>query len=578
MSSTEALRAFYFNLIETHTPEDIRKVLAKASGRRRGIIEDVGSSLYCRAVSRIKSAYEVCTILLANRIPCNEIPYEKRVHEAGSDLSDFKGALHCAAHRGQVRCLEVLVKAKCDLEQRDRHGGTPLFVAMARNQTGAMKKLLEIGAELLNTAQNTEFPTALNMPSRADTVIEALLWHAKKCVELPTAEQWSSMLEQHQRKGHDAVVHIFNACHEAWALGCKTSWALRKDQDRLSAYATLRAQGRDVAALCKLEDEFIEDHRHILADGMQDDVFFEQIGLRHDAASRRRTIKSLSQGLEQTAPVRHYTLVCRHLKPPSRIPEQADGNGKRLPGGQTIGYIYFKICDGTRGDGEAASDDEEQVVDRKTSATPGVGYLVISHIKVSHAHTKRGVAHLLLAAALRKACELQPELECRTMHLSVSERNVPAMTLYKSIGFKASATRCKHEGWVSMERRIDDSIAGVPGGAAAMATSLQHLGWRRAMSSRPPSAATGVDVLPDLLAPQSSPPEGSPSSADEKAGSALTDAELDAGPLASAKRRRMTPPQESESVASEASTSAGSTTSKASFASVFSPPRARVTP
>merc|ERR1712216_358996 len=87
-----------------------------------------------------------------------------------------------------------------------------------------------------------------------------------------------------------------------------------------SAYSTSLSCRSDVDALCKLEDEFIKDHRLMLRPQGQseaDEELFEQIGLNSDAEIRRNLVASLacSTGNSQRGDVRHFTVACHSLPP-----------------------------------------------------------------------------------------------------------------------------------------------------------------------------------------------------------------------------------------------------------------------
>ena len=77
-------------------------------------------------------------------------------------------ALHqlCHGPNATVECVELFVAAGLDVDVRDIHNETPLFVAVFRNHTAVAEKLIELGADV-----NSE-----NLPSN-DNAIRVAIWH-----------------------------------------------------------------------------------------------------------------------------------------------------------------------------------------------------------------------------------------------------------------------------------------------------------------------------------------------------------------------------------------------------------------
>ena len=55
-------------------------------------------------------------------------------------------ALHCAASRGNVKCVELLVKQRVDVNSADKNGCTSLFYAVSLGHIRCVKVLLSAKA------------------------------------------------------------------------------------------------------------------------------------------------------------------------------------------------------------------------------------------------------------------------------------------------------------------------------------------------------------------------------------------------------------------------------------------------
>merc|ERR1712151_1338111 len=107
---------------------------------------------------------------------------------------------------------------------------------------------------------------------------------------------------------------------------------------------------------------------------------FDQIGLNPDAEARRELVKSIAcspPNRLQTAEVRHYTLACHKF--PHRVSgeEEVEKNCRK-----TIGYVYFRVCDGPL-DRKKDCDNNEKAASpfKKQGETPVTGHIIISHLK-----------------------------------------------------------------------------------------------------------------------------------------------------------------------------------------------------
>ena len=75
------------------------------------------------------------------------------LYKAGSNPNKYEKdgltALHCAASRGHLDCIKVLVETcRCDMEQKDFNKCTPIFYASTLGQAEAVKLLLKYNCKL----------------------------------------------------------------------------------------------------------------------------------------------------------------------------------------------------------------------------------------------------------------------------------------------------------------------------------------------------------------------------------------------------------------------------------------------
>lgn len=279
------------------------------------------------------------------------------------------------------------------------------------------------------------------------------------------------------------------------------------------AYTSSVMKLRDVEALLSLEDEFIEDHKVLLnaggpkAFGAGD--IFQQIGLSPSAATRRAVVESLAMcGAKHFNGTTHCTLKCVYFPP---NPMKLTGSA-RARSSEVVGYVYFCVRDGYR-TCEDKKDDEAldalanttaapkknasgstTVLRRRTSksnatthgaqatkkkAVTGengnakrtettatstthdeeqIGHVVVSHLKVSKSHQRRGIATLLLSGMLQFVEQERPNVRCTALYLTVVKRNLAACEFYRRLGFKLddASSAAGKEGWCPMALKLDD--------------------------------------------------------------------------------------------------------------------------
>lgn len=463
----------------------VKRALANAGHRVLGLNPEQQSLLFF-AVQREEDAVKVCRLLIHD-------------YRIDADLEDFRGqtAFHWLATTQNLDCVDLLVAAKCNVNHVDRLlNQTPLFYAAHRSGVHMVRRLLVAQAD--TSYRDLHGKSPLCWALHVDTCKELAACCASRFAIGEGKKLIADTLEWHRQHRRAAVVKYLAASSEAWNFPRRMSWAVKDEVPKdpsgvFSAYVTSLALQRDVQALCALEDEFIGDHR-ILLPNLLDEQFFDQIGLNPDPVARSSTIRSIalrtpcggcsrgSGAPPQRGPVRHYTLVCTHL-PDNR---KGTSGSARARSFQVAGYVYFKVVDGSR-------DDDAEDEDSDSSAEPADDlqtqfHIVISHLKVSRIHQRRGVACLLLASALRIAIGAREGLDCRSIWLSVAGGNDAALGLYRKLGFAVSMRPCKYEGWVSMRRNV------VEPSLDALASKWMAKVWRWGSHAGTTTAPNPADV------------------------------------------------------------------------------------
>eukprot|EP00933_Yihiella_yeosuensis_P053163 TRINITY_DN51348_c0_g1_i1.p1 TRINITY_DN51348_c0_g1~~TRINITY_DN51348_c0_g1_i1.p1 ORF type:complete len:512 (+),score=72.65 TRINITY_DN51348_c0_g1_i1:231-1538(+) len=193
-----------------------------------------------------------------------------------------------------------------------------------------------------------------------------------------------------------------------------------------SVFTVMPATPTDVTQLCSLENEFLMDHREMLADVLPDNTeatLCEELGLAVQKMTRRKTI----QRIAASNSLLQWTLKCVYMPPPNQVRKK-----------QIVGYCYSYIKQGG---------------------------LSISHLKVSRSSQRRGCAMLLIAAAVRRAglilreAHLRPAVKdlgkvAERLNLSVVKANHPARSLYKKLGFDQTEISGSPVQWVKMSRAL----------------------------------------------------------------------------------------------------------------------------
>jgi len=433
-----------FSTVRDAAYEAVDRALSVAGSRARQL-NSLNQSLLFYAVQRQDQALEVCRLL-------------NTVYGISAELVDKRGqtALHWLATTENVDCVDLLIENGCQIDHVDGllHQ-TPLFYAAHRSSAAMVRQLLEHRADA--SFKDRQGKTPLCWAARPDTCKELALHCALYGGSCDNKQAVALSMEWHKQNKRFASAKYLAACAEAWTLRGCLSWVTRQDGSEVSAYMTALARARDVQQLCALEDEFIVDHRDILPTDTEVDLF-EQIGLNPDARVRQETIKSIAQAGTQTGPVKHFTISCHYLP---ENPKDLKGTA-RARTCETVGYVYFRVCQGLREDDEdaeaAEKPNQKHQTRSKDKAAANIGHIVISHIKVSRQHQKRGVATLLLASTLHLTESKCPNFKCKDLHLLVADRNWAAANLYRKLGFVTSKKASEQRGWVSMKLPLERSL------------------------------------------------------------------------------------------------------------------------
>eukprot|EP00927_Polykrikos_kofoidii_P073305 TRINITY_DN69350_c0_g1_i1.p1 TRINITY_DN69350_c0_g1~~TRINITY_DN69350_c0_g1_i1.p1 ORF type:complete len:580 (-),score=80.48 TRINITY_DN69350_c0_g1_i1:204-1865(-) len=477
-------------LVRDEPVSAVESALALAGHRVRGLNPERQSLLFF-AVQRAEHAVEVCQLLLSQ-------------YRLQADLEDFRGqtAYHWLATTKNTDCVDVLAEAKCDVNHVDRLlCQTPLFYAAHRSGARMVRRLLAVTADA--NIIDTYGKPSICWASGVDSCKELAALRATSCAIPLDKKVIGDTLEVHKQHNRLAVAKYFAACAEAWFFPRQMSWCVKDENPEdasgiFSGYVTSLATQKDVRTLCLLENEFIADHRMLL-EHLPDAEFWNQVGVNPDAAVRNATIRSIalttaggnhargSGARPQCGPVRHYTLVCRYM----RENRKGISGSARARSFQAVGYVYFKVVDGTRNDD---SEDENSDSGAETlEPDPTQFHIVISHIKVGREHQRRGLACLLLAGALRVAAGVKEGLECRSLCLSVAEKNCAAVGLYRKLGFVVAKKPCQFDGWVSMRREIND------GSLSALSSLYVAMSWKSGDADAGVSRKSGIAVVPNIV-------------------------------------------------------------------------------
>ncbi|XP_049583999.1 ankyrin repeat and SOCS box protein 9 isoform X1 [Syngnathus scovelli] len=107
-------------------------------------------------------------------VTCVSLLLRHRARPMGSSVSN--SPMHVAASKGYPECIESLAQHGADLDQNIHQSGTPLHVACSSQQLTAVKKLLELGANV-NVGRSGESPLHIAARASNPEMVSVLLEH-----------------------------------------------------------------------------------------------------------------------------------------------------------------------------------------------------------------------------------------------------------------------------------------------------------------------------------------------------------------------------------------------------------------
>ena len=127
-----------------------------------------------------------------------------QVAPSSAEVAAYRG-LHAAAARGDLAKIEQLLAAKADVNLRDAYGRTPLHVATFAKQRGAVRALVQAGAD--TGAMESDRYDAVTIAAVADDeeTLRTLL-NLGASAKLVTSRYDGTALIAAAHLGHDGVV------------------------------------------------------------------------------------------------------------------------------------------------------------------------------------------------------------------------------------------------------------------------------------------------------------------------------------------------------------------------------------
>jgi ankyrin repeat protein len=129
---------------------------------------------------------------------------QAQVAPSASEIAAYRG-LYAAAARGDVAKLEQLVAAKADINQRDAYGRTPLHVATFAKQRGAVRALIQAGADT-GALENDRYDAVTIAAVADDEETLRVLLSLGASAKLVTSRYDGTALIAAAHLGHDGVV------------------------------------------------------------------------------------------------------------------------------------------------------------------------------------------------------------------------------------------------------------------------------------------------------------------------------------------------------------------------------------
>jgi len=325
--------------------------------------------------------------------------------------------LFYAARELNVEACELLIGGNCDINQLDKNSQTCLYYAVSANSCKNIRRGKRRNDDKETRFRAIEFlcgrgvnvdhvdkqgQTASNFTQDED--IKNVLYDSGE----PPAKRKKLNNNESQKKNTNAGCSMESSSRSHEKKKPDRLYehvAIIKDSNDPSKilgtkkYYVDYAKVEDTNSLSKLENEFVEDHRKILAKLFSETPNFEvtcrSLGLNKSEISRKNIISHIAKNGSKNA---------RTLK----VVEEATG--------EVAGYMYF-IC-------------------KSESPTAKEKHLEISHLKVSSSHLRRGLAQALFLGVHSHLANENMEDYAEDSRLSVFGANAPAVALYERLGFK----------------------------------------------------------------------------------------------------------------------------------------------
>jgi len=127
-----------------------------------------------------------------------------QVAPSAAEVAQF-GALHAAAHRGDLPRLAAALASGAAINGRDRHGRTALHVATFARQRDAIRALVKAGADL-GALENDRYDAVTIAAVADDEATLKLLLELGASAKLVTSRYDGTALIAAAHLGHDGVV------------------------------------------------------------------------------------------------------------------------------------------------------------------------------------------------------------------------------------------------------------------------------------------------------------------------------------------------------------------------------------
>lgn len=430
-----------FAYVKDTTAAGLRQLIE--GGTNPHILNKHDQSLLFFAVQNLWHGESICSILI-------------KEHRLDPTLQDKRKqtALYYAARTANFACVEVLVdpgqgRKGCNPDHRDQWLQTPLFYAVTHKQCGMVNALVKARASvnIKDAAGQTPLFWAKSMH-----VVKALFEHEANF--LLRDKKNLTLIDVAKERENDlpSVAASLRLYHHMQGIKDKLAWRVLPNW---SYYVIQRSSPKDVSELCDLENQFIEDHRVMLASQkLSEEDLHNEVGVNSDPDIRTRIVQNIAS-LKYRDPLRKDFTLKAVVYPSRYFINRQSKVAKVAPEPEVVGYVYFKLKSGN-------SSSSSEKMKSSGDAEPAVSKVVVSHLKVAQQHQGNSCAKLLLSGVLKFVENLQTEghavmaapARIRELQLSVIAANQKAIALYRRLGFTKSLeyqTKCQ---WHTMKREV----------------------------------------------------------------------------------------------------------------------------